>query len=140
MTGPHLSLSGLAVMPASSCLLAEADGESSLSNRKDHQFGLPGNWCLGTHATIGLVRLEPKPTREAIGKAYQRHDTHLVGDPSDRKSSQPPYLRRQLRRVHCWGLRRLGVMEVREQLLGMFLKGHFRDGCWRLAAAAALAW
>jgi SAM-dependent methyltransferase len=88
--------------------------------------------------------MDPKPKLEDIGKAYQRYYTHADDDPADRKPSRPPFLRRKIRRLYRWGLRRLGVIEARDQLLGMYLKGVPKGslleiGCGSGARLAGLA-
>jgi 2-polyprenyl-3-methyl-5-hydroxy-6-metoxy-1,4-benzoquinol methylase len=92
--------------------------------------------------------MDPKPTPEDIGKAYQRYYTHADEDPADRKPTRPPFLRRKIRRLYRWALRRLGITQARDQILGMFLQGVPKGplleiGCGngaRLAGLAAEGW
>lgn len=148
MNATDPSLPELAVAPVPNCLLCGAGGVSFVSGLKDHLFGVPGTWSHSLCPSCGLVWIDPQPTPEDIGRAYRRYYTHADEDPADRNAARPPYLRRKLRRLYRWGLRRLGVMEARTQLLGMFLQGAPKGrlleiGCGsgaRLAQLAAEGW
>jgi SAM-dependent methyltransferase len=117
------SLSELAVAPVPHCLLCGADGVPLVSGLQDHLFGVPGSWSLSLCPVCGFGWLDPQPTRGDIGRAYEHYYTHADEDPSDRKLTRPPFLRRKLRRIYRWGLRRLGVIEARNRILGLFLEG-----------------
>jgi SAM-dependent methyltransferase len=123
MTMPDPSLPVLAVASVPQCLLCGADGVPLVSGLVDHLFGVPGTWSLSLCPVCGFGWLDPQPTRGDIGKAYERYYTHADEEPGDRKATRPPYLRRKLRRLYRWGLRRLGVMEARNRMLAMFLEG-----------------
>ncbi|HEX7553916.1 MAG TPA: methyltransferase domain-containing protein [Geothrix sp.] len=134
----------LATKPAPDCLLCGAPGKPYLKDLRDRLFGVPGTWSLSDCADCGFVWLDPQPTPEDIGKAYQRYYTHADEDPTDRKITRPPFLRRKVRRLYRWMLRRLGVIEARDQVLGMFLQGRpsgtlLEVGCGSGARLAALA-
>lgn len=44
----------------------------------DRLFGAPGEWTLKECCHCGLVYLDPRPTREDIGKAYENYYTHTA--------------------------------------------------------------
>jgi 2-polyprenyl-3-methyl-5-hydroxy-6-metoxy-1,4-benzoquinol methylase len=144
MNAMEPSLAELAVKSVPNCLLCGTPGRPYLQDLRDRLFGVPGTWSLSDCPECGFIWLDPQPTLEDIGKAYQRYYTHADEDPTDRKVPRPPYLRRKIRRLYRWTLRRLGVIEARDQVLGMFLQGQPRGtllevGCGSGARLAALA-
>ncbi len=130
------------------CLLCGQPGHPHLSNLTDRLFGVAGAWDLSRCQACGLVWMDPMPLPEEIGKAYQRYYTHAEDDPQSRSASRAPYLRRKWRRAYRWLLRRLGVMEARSRIQGMFLEGRPKGrvlevGCGageRLLQLAADGW
>jgi SAM-dependent methyltransferase len=42
----------------------------------DALFGVPGRWTFKSCLREGVLWLDPRPTREAIGRAYERYYTH----------------------------------------------------------------
>jgi len=134
----------LAVAPAPDCLLCGTPGNRFLTGLRDQLFGVPGMWSMSACPGCGFLWLDPKPTHEDIGKAYQRYYTHADEDPADRVARRPPFWRRKLRRIYRWALRRLGVIEARNRIIGMFLvglpKGSLLEiGCGNGARLARLA-
>lgn len=77
----------LATEPVPSCVLCgKAVGRVVHANLTDRLFGAPGTWTLHTcsDAACGHIWLDPRPTPEAIGRAYAGYYTHAaVGDNPD---------------------------------------------------------
>jgi len=64
--------------PVQNCFLCGTPGELLYSGMRDRSFSAPGEWnerrCPRTNC--GLIWLDPQPTPEDIGKAYQTYYTH----------------------------------------------------------------
>ena len=148
MTAPLGPDESLGTGPAPTCMLCGEVGQPHLQGLKDRLFGVQGTWCLSVCPACGLVWMNPQPLPGEIWKAYQRYYTHADEDPADRKPARAPFLRRKARRLYRWLLRRLGVIEARDQVLGMYLSGVRKGrlleiGCGsgaRLADLAAKGW
>lgn len=63
---------------APNCLLCGTAGEVLYSGMRDRSFGAPGEWSERRcpKPACGLIWLDPQPTPEDIGKAYQTYYTH----------------------------------------------------------------
>jgi SAM-dependent methyltransferase len=65
------------------CPICNSTGTSLYSGLKDFCFAAPGEWnfrkCSGSDC--GLVWIDPAPTEEDIGKAYQTYYTHNQPEP-----------------------------------------------------------
>ncbi len=64
--------------PVTKCFLCNTPGEVLYSAMRDRSFGAPGEWSERRcpKPDCGLVWLDPQPTPEDIGKAYQTYYTH----------------------------------------------------------------
>jgi 2-polyprenyl-3-methyl-5-hydroxy-6-metoxy-1,4-benzoquinol methylase len=64
--------------PAANCFLCGTAGDVLYSGMRDRSFGAPGEWSERRCANrnCGLIWLDPRPTPEDIGKAYQTYYTH----------------------------------------------------------------
>ncbi len=64
--------------PVTNCFLCNTPGEVLYSGMRDRSFGAPGEWSERRcpKPDCGLVWLDPQPTPEDIGKAYQTYYTH----------------------------------------------------------------
>ena len=148
MTAPLGPDESLGTAPAPNCMLCGGAGQPHLQGLKDRLFGVQGTWCLSGCPACGLVWLNPQPRPEEIWKAYRRYYTHADEDPANRIPTRAPFFRRKIRRLYRWLLRRLGVMEARDQIVGLFLqsipKGALLEiGCGsgaRLAELAGQGW
>ena len=64
--------------PAPKCFLCGTTGELLYSGMRDRSFAAPGEWSERRcpKPGCGLIWLDPQPTPEDIGKAYQTYYTH----------------------------------------------------------------
>jgi len=64
--------------PVSNCFLCGTPGDVLYSRMRDRSFGAPGEWSERrcSKPDCGLIWLDPQPTPEDIGKAYQTYYTH----------------------------------------------------------------
>lgn len=64
--------------PVPKCFLCGTPGEALYSGMRDRSFGAPGEWSERRcpKPDCGLIWLDPQPTPEDIGKAYQTYYTH----------------------------------------------------------------
>ncbi len=65
--------------PLPDCINCGARGKALYHGLEDHWFGTPGVWNLKrcSNASCGLVWLDPMPSPEDIGKAYETYYTHV---------------------------------------------------------------
>jgi len=63
----------------SRCLLCGAAGRPAYAGLRDRLFGVEGAWALARCPACGLVWMDPRPTREEIGKVYRGYYTHGAG-------------------------------------------------------------
>ncbi|MDP1786512.1 hypothetical protein [Nitrosomonas sp.] len=63
---------------SSACYMCGKQGKIVYRNLADRLFGAPGEWTSKkcTDADCGIVWLDPRPTIDEIGKAYQNYYTH----------------------------------------------------------------
>jgi 2-polyprenyl-3-methyl-5-hydroxy-6-metoxy-1,4-benzoquinol methylase len=59
-------------------LCGSADKEVLFTGLRDRFFGVPGEWTYKRCRRCTLVFLDPRPTREDIGKAYAVYSTHAL--------------------------------------------------------------
>ncbi len=81
--------------PAPTCWLCGAPGRLLYGELPDRSFAAPGRWNLKQcqEPSCGLVWLDPVPTEEDIGKAYQGYYTHSQPEPGP-----------SLLRDGCWAI------------------------------------
>lgn len=76
-------LDEIATEPVLACpLCGEVKRKTFYKGLKDRLFGAPGEWTLNQCAGCNLVYLDPRPTRNDLGKAY-------TSSYSNRKSADP---------------------------------------------------
>jgi 2-polyprenyl-3-methyl-5-hydroxy-6-metoxy-1,4-benzoquinol methylase len=112
--------------PCPACYLCGAAGEPLYLNLQDRLFGAKGNWDLKRcpEPCCGLIWLDPMPSEEDIGKAYQDYFTHVVMNLSSRN-----WLKRAYGHVkNAYWARKYGYGEETvgrwKQLLGMTVRLH----------------
>jgi len=81
--------------PAVKCWLCGEPGRLIYEKMQDRCLDAPGewNWRKCQNPACGMVWLDPLPTEEDIGKAYQGYYTHSQPEPAPR-----------LFRTVCWGI------------------------------------
>jgi methionine biosynthesis protein MetW len=64
--------------PVNSCLICRSEGKKKYSDLVDRNFGATKGWNISecTNRDCGLLWLNPMPTKEDIGKAYESYYTH----------------------------------------------------------------
>jgi len=64
--------------PVPNCFLCGTTGEALYSGMSDRNYAAPGIWSERKcpKPECGLIWLDPQPTEEDIGKAYQTYYTH----------------------------------------------------------------
>ena len=69
--------------PVPNCFLCGTVGEVLYSGMRDRSFSAPGEWSERRcpNPDCGLIWLDPQPTLEDIGKAYQTYYTHNQPEP-----------------------------------------------------------
>jgi SAM-dependent methyltransferase len=82
MNGP--AIQGIACTPVPNCYLCGDPGVPLYDKLRDRLFGVPGSWNLKRcrHPECSLVWLDPMPTQEDIGKAYETYYTHTSPGPN----------------------------------------------------------
>ncbi len=135
---------GTEVQPA--CYLCGGHGEILYRDIEDRLFGEPGRWTFKQcpNPDCGLIWLDPMPTRDEIGKAYQNYYTH--GQPKGSPSALPGIIIRLIFRLLLSGL--LQIHSERKRRRYMYLDqmppGRLLEvGCGsgrRLARMRALGW
>lgn len=144
LTDPPRESIGTEAQPR--CYLCGSEGQPLHRDRNDYLFGAPGEWdfkrCINTDC--GLVWLDPRPTRDEIGKAYRQYYTH-----SEMGAARPTHAVRLLRAVLRGGsIRLLGLQSERRRYKHMYLDGMtpgklLEVGCGngkRLARLRTLGW
>jgi 2-polyprenyl-3-methyl-5-hydroxy-6-metoxy-1,4-benzoquinol methylase len=68
----------IASYQVNTCLACGAEGKSKYTNLDDRNFGTSKGWNISecTNKDCGLLWLNPMPTKEDIGKAYESYYTH----------------------------------------------------------------
>lgn len=128
------------------CYLCGKQGTIVYRNLVDRLFGAPGEWTFKkcTDADCGVVWLDPRPTIDEVGKAYQNYYTH---DQTNR--AQQTRLARIVRSIlHTLSISLLGLRSERRRYKCMYLNkiapGRLLEvGCGngkRLARMRALGW
>lgn len=66
--------------PSPTCPVCRSPGLPKFEEMVDRVFGAPGRWTMKqcTTASCGTLWLDPRPTPQDIGKAYQTYYTHGV--------------------------------------------------------------
>ncbi|MCB7129009.1 MAG: class I SAM-dependent methyltransferase [Candidatus Brocadiales bacterium] len=66
--------------PCPDCYVCGLPGQPLYSDLQDRHFGAPGKWNLKKcpDPDCGLIWLDPMPTEEDIGRAYEHYYTHNV--------------------------------------------------------------
>jgi 2-polyprenyl-3-methyl-5-hydroxy-6-metoxy-1,4-benzoquinol methylase len=74
---------GIATTPVPNCYLCGDPGVLLYDHLQDRLFGVPGSWNFKRcpNPDCNLVWLDPMPTLEDIGKAYETYYTHTSADP-----------------------------------------------------------
>ena len=130
----------------SACYLCGKQGKMVYRNLVDRIFGAPGEWTFKkcTDADCGVVWLDPRPTIDDVGKAYQNYYTH-----DQTNHAQQTRLARIVRSIlHTLSISLLGLRSERRRYKCMYLSqtvpGRLLEvGCGngkRLARMRALGW
>jgi SAM-dependent methyltransferase len=64
-----------------SCPICGAAGDLVYEGLRDHLYDAPGVWSYRLCPACGLLWLDPRPTRVAIGEAYRTYYTHGSASP-----------------------------------------------------------
>src|SRR6516225_437148 len=72
---------GVLARRASDCILCRAPGHALYARLRDEDRRAPGVWNLLACSACGLVRLDPRPLPDEIGKLYHAYYTHAPSDP-----------------------------------------------------------
>lgn len=136
----------IAVEAQPTCYLCGNSGEVLYNGLEDYLFGVPGKWSFKkcSNPNCGHIWLDPVPTRNDIGKAYQNYYTH--GQPG---GAQYTLFARVVRSIlHPVCIRLLRMRNERKKYKHMFLgqmpAGRLLEvGCGngkRLVRMRALGW
>ena len=136
----------IGVQTQPTCYLCGEHGKTLYSNLIDYLFGAPGKWTLKqcSNANCDLIWLDPMPTLEQIGKAYQNYYTHTQS--SNTRQSHPTRIIRTI--LNKISIVSLGLRVERRRYKCMYLDhlpaGRLLEvGCGngkRLARMRALGW
>ena len=72
---------GVLARRASDCILCRAPGHALYARLRNEDRRAPGVWNLLACSACGLVRLDPRPLPDEIGKLYHAYYTHAPSDP-----------------------------------------------------------
>lgn len=72
----------IGIRPCPDCYVCGLPGQLLYSGLQDRLFGAPGKWNLSQcpDPNCGLIWLDPMPTEEDIGRAYEQYYTHNADD------------------------------------------------------------
>lgn len=78
MSTPMADANSIRTRPVPNCFLCGTPGEVLYSGMRDRNYAAPGVWSERKcpKPECGLIWLDPQPTEEDIGKAYQTYYTH----------------------------------------------------------------
>lgn len=137
-------------VPRPDCYLCGAQGKVLYEGLKDRLFGAPGEWNLKQcrNPECGLVWLDPMPTEEDIGKAYESYYTHHETGGDEERKGVKGFFKLNLRRAYnVFSLltllererERRSLMYLEKITPGRLLEVGCGDGR-RLALMHALGW